>query len=106
MSVSPAEVQAGDQISATYEGDLVDSRGGYFYLENSEQEPIAGLWTDQHESGKAGYTTDLDRFNMLDFAVSGPGPDKLMTPSGLAPGEYRLCTANSRLQACAKLIIV
>lgn len=101
MSIDPQSVSSGSEIAVRYDGRLAKNRGGYFYLVNSAGERIAGLWTDKDERGEAGYTTELEEFEILDFSVSGTGPDILLIPTELAPGRYRLCTANSAPDVCA-----
>ncbi len=105
MSVTPARVSAGSQIEVYYEGPIAADRGGYFYLEDAAGKQIAGLWSDRGESGDPGFTTDLDEFEILDYAVSGRGPDTLLTPPDLKAGQYRLCTANSVPETCAAVVL-
>ncbi len=41
----------------------------------------------------------------VDIGIAGPGPDALIIPDGIAPGRYRLCTANSMPNICTPLDI-
>lgn len=102
MTVEPASVGAGGQVEVRFAGSLSTLHGGYFYLYNQSGSPVAALWSDGNGE-PPGATTDLDNFEILDFGVPGSGPDTVVTPVELAPGSYRLCTANSRPEACAEL---
>ncbi|GAA5151909.1 hypothetical protein GCM10023340_31330 [Nocardioides marinquilinus] len=41
-----------------------------------------------------------------DIGITGPGPDPLVVPDVVAPGAYRLCTANAAEQACTGVTVV
>ncbi len=80
-------------------------RGGYFYLMRGD-ELIALLWSDANEEVPMGSTTDPGEMEILDFGVSGPGPDHVALPEGAPPGDYRLCTANSLPEVCAAVTVI
>ena len=42
---------------------------------------------------------------MNDYGVGGPGPDPLIMPADIEPGQWRLCTANARVQMCTQITV-
>ncbi len=48
---------------------------------------------------------DSDGYGVEDVGVGGPGPDHVRLSDGLAPGAYRICTANAGDEFCAPLTI-
>ena len=40
-----------------------------------------------------------------DIGVGGPGPDTVVLPDDLAPGDYRICTANAGADFCTPLTV-
>lgn len=105
MTAVPRSPKAGEQISMFFRGSLADGRGGFYRLEDNSRQLVAGMWSNTGEFDKPGFTLDIDAFVILDYAVFGPGPDQLLLPVEVAPGDYQLCTANSRPETCLPITI-
>lgn len=102
ITVEPTTVEVGGTVNVAFSGSLGVRHGGYLYLIDEIGETVAGMRSDGNgEEPEA--TLDVANFEILDYAVSGPGPDRVLIPAELQPGRYVLCTANSRPEACAVL---
>ncbi|MEN8235196.1 MAG: hypothetical protein ABFR89_09775 [Actinomycetota bacterium] len=47
-----------------------------------------------------------DDFAVEDIGINSPGPDMVLIPAEASPGEYRICTGNSRHNICTPLTII
>lgn len=104
IAISPATVAPGDEVDLRFVGDLAESRGGFFVLVDDSDQSVAGLWQD-FDGEDRGYTLDLDDYGVLDFGVTGPGPNIVPIPSEITPGAYRICTENSRPVGCGEITV-
>jgi hypothetical protein len=102
MAVSPTTVVVGAQANVTFSGSLSVRHGGYFHLVDAVGEIVAGLRSNGRGDEPAA-TLDVANFEILDYAVTGPGPDVVVIPAELQPGRYDLCTANSTPETCVTL---
>ena len=105
IEVSPNVARPGATLQLRFSGDLVLGRSAFFVLRKQPAgEFVAGLWSDQMESGP-GYVLDESDFVILDVApFSGPGPDRLVLPGIVGRGDYLLCTPRGTT-SCATIKI-
>ena len=106
MSSDVDVVERGHEVNLSFAGSLAELRGGYFLLIAESGERVAGLWSDRNEEGVPGFTLDLDNFEILAFGVTGPGPDRVLIPEEIEPGQYQICTANSDPESCVAVTIL
>jgi|GEM_PF-2520163 len=105
MIATPSTVAAGGTVALTYDDPVDGIRGAYFVLTNGARTPVAGLWSDRYTEAGAGWTTDLENMEVLDFPVFDAGPDTIIVPDVLEPGEYTLCTENAPTEVCTALTV-
>lgn len=102
--ISPATVAPGGEVELRFAGALAENRGGFFVLVDDSGDSVAGLWQD-FDGENRGSTLDMDAYGVLDFAVTGPGPNIVPIPSEIDPGTYRICTENSRPVGCGQITV-
>ena len=105
MIATPSTVAAGDTVALTYDDPVDGLRGGYFVMTDDAGTPVAGLWSDRYAEAGAGWTSDVEHMEVLDFAVFDAGPDTIIVPDVLEPGEYTLCTENAAPNVCTTLTV-
>lgn len=106
LVLEPAEAAPGTVVAMQFPQHT--SRGVAFQLDAL----VDGGWVPQYwmtavqegqprpavRVGTQGYGTD-------DVGVGGPGPDRVLLPEDVPPGQYRICTANAAKDFCATLQI-
>lgn len=105
MIATPSTVAAGGTVALTYDDPVDGIRGAYFVMTNGTGAPVAGLWSDRYAEAGAGWTTDVENMEVLDFPVFDAGPDTIIVPDVLEPGEYTLCTENAPTEVCTALTV-
>ena len=106
FELSPANPQPDTTFEATFDPD--NARGGYFTLDQwsgSKWLDPAFLLESDANDGAPTWTSIDGEFEVLDYGVSGAGPDGLVLPDVIDAGIWRLCTANARDHVCAQLRI-
>ena len=110
MTVAPSSASAGHDVALTFPSD--SRRGIAFSLSRWSD----GRWDKAYyltsDWGSSGHHSPTwwtvegseDR-GWEQVGVSGPGPDRVMVPETATPGDYLLCTANARDEACALLTV-
>lgn len=104
ITLASEDLRPGDKVSATFPAS--DLRGGFFYLYAWHD----GEWTgprfllESDANGSAPRVVPMDQ-GMEDYGIDGPGPDGLILPSDIAPGNWRICTANSREDICGQFTV-
>lgn len=98
MAVDRA-ITRGQEFAVSFTGKLSESRGGYMFVHDLNGEPLALLWDEYLTETPARYELDPDRWQMLDYGVTGD-ESSFVFPSELPSGSYVLCTANSADGGC------
>ena len=104
FQISPPNPQPGTNFEATFDPD--NERGGYFTLERwsgSEWLDAAFLLESDANGGSPTWAPIDAEFEVLDYGVSGPGPDGLVMPDVIDAGIWRLCTANAAEDGCTHM---
>lgn len=52
------------------------------------------------------WPVDAEGVAVPDIGVGGPGPDRVLIPDVVEPGNYRICTGNAGADFCAPIEIV
>jgi len=106
FQLEPRNPQAGETFTANFDAD--SSRGGFFHLRRWE----GSDWSTPRfalESGFDGPPTfikiDGEGIETEDYGAGGAGPDPLIMPGDIEPGQWRLCTANAGIQLCTQISI-
>lgn len=103
-------VKAGSLLSIRFPSEML--RGVHFVLESRHGDSwqveyhLTSDWGDgsyEPQARKAG--PDLEGFAIPDIGVGGPGPDVLLIPADVSPGEYRVCTGNARPNVCVLVTV-
>lgn len=106
MSATPATVDSSATIELWFSGDLAVSRGGYYVILDGGGTELVALNSDANpEVPPHSFLPTDTRVPVLDYGLTGPGPDRISLPN-LPPGQYRLCTLNSKPRVCVELTIV
>ncbi len=108
ISVEPSGVEPGGLVSIFFPDER--TRGIHFTLEsltddgwNLEYHLISD-WGGGHEP-KNFSIEKMEAIAVEDIGIGGDGPDVALIPTDIDPGEYRLCTGNSRPNICTRLTI-
>jgi len=105
MIATPSTVAPGGTVALTYDDPVDGLRGGYFVMTDASGTPVAGLWSDRYAEAGPGWTSDVEHMEVLDFPVFDAGPDTVIVPDVLEPGEYTLCTENAAPNVCTTLTV-
>ncbi len=97
-------LRSGEEFIVSFSGPLQTSRGGYLWLETVDGSRVALLRSDGNPDIPMGYELDPTKQEQLDDAISG-ATSTFVLPPNLTAGPYVLCTANSRPDACAEVVI-
>jgi hypothetical protein len=106
--VHPDQTTPGELVSVFFPDDR--TRGIHYVLESQ----AGGGWnldfhliSDWGGSHEAKYFTveEMEDIAVEDLGIEGPGPDRVVIPSETPLGDYRVCTANSRPNVCALLVV-
>ena len=107
MLVEPASAQAGALVTVTFPDER--TRGVHFVLEsrtgdgwNLEYHLVSDWGGDRHPTSRK---ADSTPFYIEDIGFSGGEPDVLLIPAEAPPGDYRVCTGNSRPNICAPIAV-
>jgi len=98
ITTARAHVAAGEVVELRYPNDL--ERGVVFTLSpqrpGMRNDPLFMLYSDAgSEGGTPSWRAVGEALDATDVGVGGPGPDRLLLPPKLEPGDYRVCTANA-----------
>ncbi|HEX2765897.1 MAG TPA: hypothetical protein VHR55_04575 [Candidatus Limnocylindria bacterium] len=105
MVVEPPTAIAGDEVKLHFpEGG---DRGVLFALDA----PSGGTWerrayllSDANGGEPTAHGAGEEMIVEM-VGIAGPGPDTVVLPSAIAPGAYRICTANAAQNLCAPITI-
>jgi len=107
ITVDSASAQPGSPVSILFPDERI--RGIHFVLESHHGDQwnleyhLISDWGDGREPGI--YRAGALEVEIPDIGIGGGGPDVISIPADAAPGDYRLCTGNSRPNICALLTI-
>ena len=107
ITLQPTTATPGDLVSVYFPDER--GRGVHYVLESSQGDRwnleyhLTSDWAGERQptSQKATEST----FAIESIGFEGPGPDIISIPAEAEPGEYRICTGNSRPNICARLTI-
>ncbi len=104
ITLASENLRPGDKVSATFPAS--DLRGGFFYLYAWQDGEWSGprFLLESDANGNAPRVVPMDQ-GMSDYGIGGPGPDGLILPSDIAPGSWRICTANARENVCGQFTV-
>lgn len=107
MIIIPANPSPGEFVEAIFPNET--PRGTYFVL----QEQHSGDWKNRYylfsdaNGGEPDFVSFQDvptNFSVPAVRVSGPGPDRLLVPTDISEGQYRICTL-ARESLCALITL-
>jgi hypothetical protein len=84
-------------------------RGVAFHLDQRVgDEWVTRYWLTSDGNGGRPVTVPVDTegYGTSDVGVGGRGPDHVVLPTDVVPGDYRICTANAGDEFCAPIEIV
>lgn len=107
MTLTPSDPQPGASFEASF--DPLNHRGGYFTLQQWDgdgwSDPSFVLESDANRPSPVVENLSEVEMEVLDYGVSGTGPDGLVMPEAIEPGHWLLCTANAGDHACAQFVV-
>lgn len=106
LQITPSPARVGDLIEVRFPEETL--RGIGWVLESQEGDSWQQryfLVSDELGEPRWWGAEDSEGQGWEDLGVTGPGPDTLLIPDVAAPGNYRLCTANSQPNFCSELEI-
>jgi hypothetical protein len=86
-------------IRLVFSGTLAEIRGGYFVVRSGEEDLYVANSASNADVPPTFYAPD-NTITILDYGVSGPGPDEVTVPR-LPPGDFSICTYNASVEGCA-----
>lgn len=104
MTIDPSTAPPGSLVTLHFPSSI--RRGMYFSLESRQ----ATGWrldyylvatTEKNPKELSWYRADDPNLVFFDVGVSGPGGERVRVPDVAVPGDYRLCTAQSKQTACS-----
>lgn len=109
--IGPATAKPGEVVALTFPTSMV--RGTDYRLAINDN----GNWVDRYQLGstqegwpsssqKPSWRPIEDALPVADMGVGGEGPDFVTIPDTAQAGDYRICTANARKEACISIQIV
>jgi hypothetical protein len=105
--VEPSRVQAGDPVSVFFPDERV--RGIHFVLESRRDDEwnleyhLISDWSEGRDPES--YKAESMDLEIPDIGIGGAGSDVILIPGEAPPGDYRVCTGNSRPNICALLTV-
>lgn len=105
MIATPSSVAAGSTVALTYDDPIDGTRGAYFVIKDAAGNRLAALWSDRFTEMGAGWTSDIEHMEILDYPVLDAGPDMIIVPDILEPGDYTVCTLNAPTELCTTLTV-
>lgn len=106
LSATPATVASSATLQLRFSGELAVNRGGYYVLLDASGSELIAMNSDANPEVPAHSFLPTDTLvPVLDYGLTGPGPELISLPK-VPPGQYQLCTLNSKPQACVQLTIV
>lgn len=97
-------LRSGEEFIVSFSGPLQTLRGGYLWLGTVDGSRVALLRGDGNPEIPMGYELDPTRQEQLDDGITG-ATSTFVLPPNLTAGPYVLCTANSRPDACAEVVV-
>lgn len=107
LVLDPSTAEPGQLLAMHFPEET--SRGIAFQLDRRESGnwlPVAWMTSDGNGGEPATVSVTTEDYGVDDVGVGGPGPDHVRLPDDVAPGDYRICTANAGEEFCAPLEIV
>jgi hypothetical protein len=106
MAVAPQKARPGEIVSVTFT-EAID-RGILYAVE----EASSGGWQRLHlmisdaNGDEPTWFGEGDEVAVAAVGVGGLGPDHVPIPDALAPGAYRICTANAVENICTPIEVI
>jgi hypothetical protein len=103
----PARVASGKVVSLTFPEQTV--RGIHFVLERQSGDTwdlVYHLLSSADLSESSFFRPGEEDIAIPDIGITGRGPDRVPIPDDVAPGSYRICTANAGDEFCAAIEVV
>lgn len=106
--VHPDDPMPGESVSVFFPDERI--RGIHYVLESRTGD---GWYLEFHlisdwggsEQPTFSSAEDEPVIDVVDVGIGGPGPDRVIIPPETLFGDYRICTANSRPNICARLVV-
>jgi hypothetical protein len=102
MTVSPTTAHPGDAVSLSFPTEQL--RGVGFILAARDGGATYQL-TSNAMNREREPTWSSEGSGWVDIGIPGPGPDKVLIPPVVAPGEYDLCTGNAPTEQCVSITV-
>lgn len=107
LVVEPPVAAPGAEVALRFPQET--SRGIAFQLDRRSGDGWQTThWMSSDANGERYQDTvaaGTEGYGVIDVGVGGPGPDRVVLPADVEPGEYRICTANAGDEFCAPLEI-
>ena len=106
LVLDPATARPGQVVAMRFPEET--ARGIAFQLDRQAGdgwETVAWMTSDGNGDDPVTVPAGSDGYGVVDVGVGGPGPDHVRLPVDVAPGTYRICTANAGDEFCAPLTI-
>ena len=106
LVLDPSTARPGQVVAMRFPEET--SRGIAFQLDRQTGggwETVAWMTSDANGGDPVTVPAGSDGYGVEDVGIGGPGPDHVRLSDGLAPGAYRICTANAGDEFCAPLTI-
>ena len=107
MVVTPVAAAPGDLVELTFPGG--HDRGVLFAIDEArvgDWERRAMLLSDANGADPRWSRPDAEDLLVEMVGIAGPGPDRVPIPADLAPGDYRICTANAAVNLCVPIEVI
>lgn len=105
LVVEPPVAGPGTEVALRFPQET--SRGIAFQLDRRTADGWETThWMSSDANGEQYQDTvaaGTEGYGVIDVGVGGPGPDGVVLPDDVEPGEYRICTANAGDEFCALL---
>lgn len=108
ITIDPARPRAGDLVSVFFPDERI--RGIHFVLESRGADGwdleyhLISDWGDGRDP-KVYRADSVEGIGFEDVGINGAGPDVVLIPADVVPGDYRICTGNSRPNICSPLTV-
>jgi hypothetical protein len=105
--MDPGRVPPGASVSILFPDERI--RGIHFVLESRRGDDwnleyhLISDWGQGREP--ATYSAGSPDVEIESIGIGGGGPDVIVIPADAVPGDYRICTGNSRPNICGLLTI-